>query len=276
MQKIVVILGIVMASLLLSGCRYSESGSKKDNELINSESEGENDIDNIVLTEAEERILCELYTNEDRIREGKLYDYQLECLKQIRTAMDYLNSKYPNKNFEIVTCNPKNEENTMTTMLFCEGGNREELYDLHITEDGEEYRVADNYYKVLIREGYDTEVENLLQAAGFEKCIVYTTFSEVHGESVNGQLTAEEIFSLGNQLGRSTDIFIDYDSEKSDLLVEELKQIMESHNLYGGYIVYIKSGIADMGLNAEELKEYLNTKEAREEMKVVYFNCFDI
>ncbi len=267
MQKLVVVLGVIFTCLLINGCQYSDLDSKK---------EPADDSQNIMLTEAEEKLLCELYINEERIKEGKLYDYQLKCLEQIRYAMEYLNNKYPNENFEILICNPKNKMNSMTTIMFYEGRNREELYDLYITESDEGYRAEDNYYGVLIREEYDTELTNILRESGFEKCLVYTAFNEVHDESVNGELTAEDIFKLGNQLGRGTDIFIDYDPDKSELLVSQLKEIMENQNLYGSYIVYIKSGIADMGMSAEEAKEYMRTKEARENTKVVCFNCFDI
>lgn len=120
-------------TVLASGCRREEQQPPKQPE------------ETIELTDEEERILCELYVDEERIREGKLYGYQETCLEQLRFAMDYLEEKYPNKDFEILTIHPKSKVTMRTTVEFYEPGYTESYHNLFIEPNGDGWTGVDDF-----------------------------------------------------------------------------------------------------------------------------------
>ena len=102
-------------------------------------------MEKIELTEMEEKILCELYIDEDRIREGKLFEYQKECLEQLRFAVNYLKEKYPDVEFEILTINPKSKLNMITRVTFKETGTTDRQYALVVEPDVDGWIARDDY-----------------------------------------------------------------------------------------------------------------------------------
>lgn len=131
-KKFLFILCSVLA-VLASGCRREEQQPPKQPE------------ETIELTEEEERILCELYVDEERIREGKLYGYQETCLEQLRFAMDYLEEKYPDKDFTILAIHPKSKINMRTTVEFYELGDTENYHNLFIEPDADGWVGEDDF-----------------------------------------------------------------------------------------------------------------------------------
>lgn len=131
-KKFLFILCSVLA-VLASGCRREEQQPQKQSEEI------------IKMTKEEERILCELYVDEERIREGKLYGYQKTCLEQLRFAIEYLEEKYPDKDFVILAIHPKSKVNMRTTVEFYEPGDAERYHNLFIEPDGDGWVGKDDF-----------------------------------------------------------------------------------------------------------------------------------
>ena len=131
-KKFLFIMCSVLA-VLASGCRREEQQPPKQPE------------ETIELTDEEERILCELYVDEERIREGKLYGYQETCLEQLRFAMDYLEEKYPDKDFTILAIHPKSKVTLRTTVEFYEPGDAENYHNLFIDPDVDGWTGVDDY-----------------------------------------------------------------------------------------------------------------------------------
>lgn len=136
MRRIFLVLGVFFIFVLV-GCK--QKGEETQN------TEMENSMEKIVLTEQEERLLCDLYIDEERIREGYLYGYQKKCLEQIRFGVKYLEETYPDKDFELLMCHPKSKVNMVTTISFQEEGNTEKEYTLIIEPDGNDWMARDNY-----------------------------------------------------------------------------------------------------------------------------------
>ncbi len=97
------------------------------------------------LTKQEERILCDLYIDEERIREGKLYAYQERCLEQLRFAISYLEEKYADRDFEILTIHPKSKVNMRTTVVFYEVGDDENYHNLFVEPEGDGWIEMDDF-----------------------------------------------------------------------------------------------------------------------------------
>lgn len=131
-KKFLFILCSVLA-VLASGCKREEQQPPKQPE------------ETIELTDEEERILCELYVDEERIREGKLYGYQETCLEQLWFAMDYLEEKYPGEDFTILAIHPKSKVTLRTTVEFYEPGNTENYHNLFIEPDGDGWVGEDDF-----------------------------------------------------------------------------------------------------------------------------------
>lgn len=58
-------------------------------------SESENAVEIIEMTDHEKALLKDLYIDEERVEQGKLYGYQKSYLMQLRFATHYLEEKYP-------------------------------------------------------------------------------------------------------------------------------------------------------------------------------------
>ncbi len=58
-------------------------------------SESENAVEIIEMTDHEKALLKDLYIDEERVEQGKLYGYQKSYLMQLRFAAHYLEEKYP-------------------------------------------------------------------------------------------------------------------------------------------------------------------------------------
>ena len=97
------------------------------------------------LTQGEKIFLQNLFVNEKRIEEEKLYAYQIRVLEQYRMAMSYLNRKYPDTEFEIVMGNPQNKMNSFAEFVFKKVG-EDDIFQLSISKMNDEYMTIDNYY----------------------------------------------------------------------------------------------------------------------------------
>ena len=136
MKRAIFVVSFFLAMLLI-GCRQGERPAN--NAVV------EEEMEKIELTEMEEMILCELYIDEDRIREGKLFEYQKECLEQLRFAVNYLKEKYPDVEFEILTINPKSKLNMITRVTFKETGTTDRQYALVVEPDVDGWIARDDY-----------------------------------------------------------------------------------------------------------------------------------
>lgn len=136
MKRAIFVVSFFLAMLLI-GCRQGERPANN--------AEVEEEMEKIELTEMEEKILCELYIDEDRIREGKLFEYQKECLEQLRFVVNYLKEKYPDVEFEILTINPKSKLNMITRVTFKETGTTDRQYALVVEPDVDGWIARDDY-----------------------------------------------------------------------------------------------------------------------------------
>lgn len=101
----------------------------------------------VELTQKKKDLLITMSMDEERIRNGKLYDWQIEVLRQYDYATEYLSRKYPSLGFTFTDCDPKGLIKPFSTFWFqCNG--EERVYDLYlyVDEDGS-YSCEDNYRK---------------------------------------------------------------------------------------------------------------------------------
>lgn len=201
--------------------------------------------DKVDMTENELELMKGAYINEDNIENGKLYDYQYRNLQYIRDANSYMVDKYGRDDFIFESFEPLTTDNKRCELRFCKDN---EYYSVYVDETGD---ITDNFYSYYITNSYNKEIENLISQSLWVSCKVSTTFSFPYGNDIDGDLSVDEIFELGDKLGRDTRIYSDTPIEQ-----DNLENLVLKNNLYGSYKVFLVADIDDYS-SVDELDENL-------------------
>lgn len=249
-EKSVLLIMLMALCIFFSGC--FGFGAEEQNEDDTEESIVE-------MTDEEKDFLCRLYFGEERIRKGKLFPYQEETLKQYRFAKEYLNEKYPGYNFNLYCFLPANKINGPVTRVdFMEQDKESGYGTFNMVIEGEDgsYSATDNFYRYLLRPGYDEALTEKLHDAGIEGCITYTRFSGLFGSEVDGTMTMEDLFAHGTEMGmkRDTKIFIDMEggeNEETEKLVQQVETVFREVNQYGAIPFFL---FREFWMNAPQVR----------------------
>ena len=261
---------------LISGCRSPQASaevrSTAAKATVRQETETSNDkggeemenMESMELTDQEKRLLCEIYPMEERIMEGRLYNYQKDTLTGFRAGMDYLARKYPGYDFEALSITPASKFDPWMIVRIQSGDSG--IWELKVTPEKEGFSFADTFYNVLLREKYDSRVEEMLKEAGFEmrSFTAFTAFREETGP----ETTVEEL--LEGRLPRMTHLFVQKpeNQESQEETTETVQAALKDAGVYGTYILYFVPG--GLFLDAEELEKQ------RLQMESSAFNCRDV
>ena len=271
-KYISIITFIIAMAFGLCGCNKEK---EETGETSNTKIELETDEDEVIeMTDEEKNILCSVYVNEDRINEGKLYDYQLEALMQFRYAKEYLQKKYPGYEYNFYAFYPADISNPLTTLEFTVD-NTEHYFSVEVHSTDEGYMAKDDLFTYILRPEFDAMMEKRLADAGIENCMVYTKMSGRFGEEIDDNTTVEEIVDMGRDIKIDFDIYIDMEiteDGQAEEVVEIIEEEMISMNNYGAHFVYFESGISSECSNSEECLEYRKTHY---DMYNISFNTFD-
>ncbi|MBR1472537.1 MAG: hypothetical protein IJ600_12970 [Lachnospiraceae bacterium] len=274
------VVAAIILGITLFGCGRDSEGEKSgmDQENIlteNTEIAEDAEIATYVLTEEEERLLCEVYVDEDRIREGKLYGYQLEVLEEMRAAREYIEKKYPGAAFAFTAYTPITRANSIGRIAFHTVDDPDKYYEMSLQKTENDLMIKDNFYAELVREDYDRAVRNMIKDALGIDCLVYTDFYDLKGMEVTGETTTQELIDMKDGLSRKGCLFFRSDDVDQIQVEAELKHLFTSEGLYGSYTVFTGQELIDHEKTAEELYKGISTF-GKEEVTVNYFNCFDI
>lgn len=261
--------------LALASCVCTTASCSFNNRSANVNNVREKHTENLHLTQEEENILCDTYINEEQIRNGELYSYQIECLNQLRFSKDYLRNKY-NRDFLVINFIPITKVNKIGEMYFTDKGSKtENVYHLNIEKNGSDYVAIDNYYQTLIQEKYDYAVKKLIKHYLGIESEVYTNFNSLLGDEINGGQSVEELFQMGSNLPRTTFIFLDKQDVDESRIEEDLKKVVYENNLYGSYHIYCGEYLLSGGQSAKVLRERLANDDLAGVSKIAFDN-FDV
>lgn len=221
-------------------------------------------MESVEMTSQEIEILSAVYTDSERIREGRLFSHQLEALQQLRAGMQYLDEKYPGHKLNILTYAPATKFTPSAQFLL--QGDGEETYTMTVSVTNDAYVCADSYYGTLIRDSYDKHVSELLTGGGFG-AESFTTFSTPMGMEVNGDITVQEFISIEPKVSRNTHLFITETSDQ-DAAKTAIQALLEENGLYGSYILFF--------VPASEYGDVLTMEANRSSWNYLSFNCFNI
>ncbi|MBO5524460.1 MAG: hypothetical protein J5986_12445 [Roseburia sp.] len=240
-KKIVVIL--LGLGLFCGGCQKAEKESSwlaennYENEYgqieedgFNSE-EGEEEMAEREMTAEQMELLCRISVNEEKVREGRLYDWQKEILNQYDFAMDYLREKYPSHSFQIINCEPKNKLNSYTHFTIIEETAPEDYYSLNInveeSDSGNAYEASDNYYGALKEEEFAEKLFELVQQEVPECIEVNTNMPYVLGSEYGENLDLDMVLNGEIEMAQDT-TFIVGSEEKTEEEYEKEAKVLEN------------------------------------------------
>lgn len=223
---------------------YIEYESDNDDEYEEYEEDEEEVVE---MTQEQMKLLCTISMDEDRVKEGRLFNWQKEVLNQYNYAMDYLARKYPSYSFEIVNCAPKNKLNAYTTFYFCKADetDTQKVYEIYmeVYEDAESenrYVAEDNFYGELFEDVFAERMYELIKPE-FPECVNVTcNMTGVLGEEFGENLDLDKLFC--GELDASQDIVIYMNAEgmsESDYIgkIEEIQDYIASKQIKGSYNV---------------------------------------
>lgn len=240
--------GMISMIILLTACGSMVEGSNgivlEKSNLKEESSDMETKVD---MTPEQEALLCKISINEDRVKEGKLFVWQEEVLRQYDYAMDYLLGKYPSYTFHIVDCEPKNKlNNAYSKFVFQESDDSESYYDLYLYVEDGEYSAEDNFYGYIIEEEYENELKAVLLQEDIPCDRVDARITTVEGNDFNEKLEVSDIINGNVHVQNTTFIYIDSNRLGNESYKEEfekIKQVINQKKVSGYYIVSIYDSV---------------------------------
>ena len=250
MKKMLLMLGVCLlctgCGKMQEGCEYNENYYEEGEEVM------------YELTAEQEELLCAISVKAERVKEGDLYGWQVEVLKQYDFAMDYLREKYPSYSFKIVGCAPKNVVNSYTTFDFVEVNNEEQYYALYLDVlEGEEpvYVAEDNFYGDIKEEELAEQLFTLLKAE-FPNCLrVSTNVTTVEGREFDEKLDVSKVVSGEIKMQQDTTIYISENASNEETYaqkVQEINAFLTGKGITGSFdVVILDAGDEETELYSE-------------------------
>ena len=245
MMKKLLVTAMSVIILAFAGCRTAEALPEE--EIVE-------------MNEIEKELLSMNYPDADRIRAGRLYNYQMEALNQLRFAMHYMEAKYPSCHPEYVSFDPATRLHETGILTMKDGSY------VQITESQEGYLCGDTYYGILLQESYSREINLALKEGSFD-ILSHTDFSVPLSDEVDGNLTAEDFMAIEPPVMRSTHLYM-MDAENIQETADAIQKILKEKGFYGSYILYDVP--ADKAVSEISILE-----EERLSFEAVTFSCFD-
>ncbi len=265
MKRILVFL-LICSSLGITGCERMPSAEQQ----VGMEENHAN------LTPEKKDFLSAISMDEERVQEGKLYEWQKEVLRQYDYAMAYLGRKYPSHSFYFTGCNPAGKNESFSTFWFTADGGTDS-YELYLyTEADGDYNCEDNYYGELIEDSYNDALLSLLEERVPECIGVACDFNTVQGEAFGEQLTGQEILDGDYGISNTTCIYaVQPDAAKAQTLAKKLGSVINEQGIYGSYYIEILDSEPDDTYSGDELRAYVQAKDSQDivlEWQLTYFN----
>ena len=220
--------------VFLFGCGSAQE--KEDLKGGESPRESKGIEETVDMTDEEKKLLCEIYPMEERIREGRLYDYQKDALDAFRAGMEHLSGKYPGYSFEALSITPATKFDPWMIVRIQSGDSG--VWELKVTPEKGEYSFADTFYNVPLAGDYDRLLGEMLEDSGFG-IRSHTEFTALR-DNVGPDTTAEEILQMGRDLPKMTHLYIEDpgDAEKREEAAKAVQTALQEAGAGGAYILY--------------------------------------
>ncbi len=202
------------------------------------------DMKKTELTKEQEDLLAALSVNESKVRNGELYEWQEEIIRQYDFAMLYLEQKYSSHDFSFTWCEPAEAGRSYSMFRFL-ADNESDMYTLYVditsNETGIQYSCRDNFYGSLIHSDYERELLRFLSEEVPECVDVSSRFSSVYGTECDGSLTFARIRQEQKKISNITTINALSGDKGQEQVFEEIQNRIKNEKIYGSYTVNIYS-----------------------------------
>ena len=186
----------------------------------------------IPMTEEERQLLQSVLPHKPG-RNDNSQDHIEEAFRQLRSAKDYLDRKYPGVPLVFHTFDPQTKMTERGFALVSVKG-KSAVYRVLIRRAGDRYICSDTLYSEFIREQYDAALEQcLLPFAGPVK--VHTVFHTPAGEKINADTPLSAVLAHQPRLVRHTDIYTEMPFGNEEELMKKLRE----GGFYGSYTVFL-------------------------------------
>ncbi|WP_455718814.1 hypothetical protein [Anaerosporobacter sp.] len=241
---------IIVTGLSLSACKDMKNDEEKE-EIT-------------AMTDEQRDLLIEMSFNEERVKEGKLSDWQIEVLRQFDSAKEYLERKYPSHTFKIIRGESNDIFHDFTEFIFI-ADDDDEWYDMRIDiekkDSGNAYTIIDNYYGVLLKEKYEEELLKVLQE-GCKQCVaIQVNMSSMREEEINEIFDVNRIINESFRIKNDTEIFVNGKEEKDpSSLIKHVQDIIKEKKIYGSYSIYVLSDIPTDCVDGNDFADYISSE----------------
>ena len=259
------LLFLTVVYIFISGCSETDA---KTGEIVSKQEgqgtgEGQKDMGKTSMTETEKKLLIDVFGDEKRIEEGNLFSYQRHALEQLRAGEDYLESRYPEYEFQLESLNPANKFRPWAELQIKTGDSPSCLVKIIPRDNGQKFDCEDNFYGFIIRESYDERIGQILAK---EECPAqsFTYFLSTAGEGLNPKATVEELIAYNPNLSRETALYTDQ-SVPDPELAKRMQKALTDAGMYGTYWLYFAG--------QESEKDIMALEKSKNSWESIVFSC---
>lgn len=211
------------------------------------------------LTQEKKDFLADISMDEERVREGKLFEWQKEVLRQYDYAMEYLQRKYPSYTFSFNSCKPKGRDAKWSTFWFQADGFVKN-YDLYLYVDADGgYSCEDNFYQEILESSYNEKILSLLQKEIPECFRVVSSFDSVVDENISEKTTGEDVLNGNYELSNHVDIYVlASDESQASLLAKRVEDVIKEKKIYGSYYIEVLKDDPGNACDEQDLYTYVH------------------
>lgn len=263
------ILPVIIAAMMVlaTGCTDTFTTAKEATEQAGGEAMSgvENEMSVTDLTETEKKILTDVYGEEERFEEGRLFSYQREALYQLRAGLSYLQQRYPEHEFQTESFSPGDRFRPWAELHFKDEQSPTCLVKVFPSEGGKEFVCEDNFYGYLLQESYDGRIEEILKEAGCP-ARSYTVFLSTAGSDLPADPSVDELLAYDPEMGRQTALYVS-EAEPDEETADSMQKILLANKLYGNYWVYFTG--------QETTGDIKDLEAEKNQWESLTFSCFE-
>lgn len=191
-------------------------------------------------SEEQKEFLKTISVSEKRIDEEKLNSSQLASLSQFEEAKAYLNEKYPDTYFVIMTGEMNYRDGEESILYFREEDSTETYRcSIEIHEDGN--HVKDDYWKQLVIPEYQKALEEMLVSEGVSGCEANVKISCLKGMEYNQGMDFTDILQGKEKMPQH--VILRFEAEnlirQPSAFASLIREILEKHNICGYFTVMV-------------------------------------
>ncbi len=238
-------------------CVSKASQFKEDPAVMNEENFAE-------LTNEELSVLTSISVNEDKVRNGKLKEWQKQLLIEMRALKAFLREKYPSSEFTILECTGTSTSESSSSFLFTESSHEGMLFDASCTPGEDKtgnIEIKDNYYRVFLEEPLKKLLTETLESRSLKVSEIRCSYTSVLGKEADETITLETAVQKDLPVQPTIQISFDgtgLDKESAGQLNDQASEEIKSLKIPGFYVLHVD-------LESEELARtsFAVTSESR-------------